>query len=254
MASRSRAPPSPADPDPALLNYRAAFRLDPDVDKSYHRDSLLPSVQGSAAPPSLSTGFKFERTIQLYPDYKEGEDGAKPSTVEFREQLLRSFAENPWERPVPSLGPDDSTTVVHEERESTKNKAPIQSIDETYASLDFIPADPALPVVLSTLPHEVMVLILRALTLSSCLPAVPRKPHLDPPTSTSGTVIDRKRQNRGKLTGRTIPEEMKWIEEELDLDLESREREWKSDVESLERFSRSCRMARIITLEEGLWR
>lgn len=51
---------------------------------------------------------------------------------------------------------------------------------------------------------------------------------------------------------RTLREEMQQLE--LELELEDVDREWKSDVEALERFARVCRAARVVTLDSGIWR
>jgi hypothetical protein len=51
---------------------------------------------------------------------------------------------------------------------------------------------------------------------------------------------------------RTLREEMQLLE--MELELEDTDREWKSDVEALERFARTCRAARVVTLDSEIWR
>lgn len=222
----------------ALFNYRAAFKLDESIDKLYHKQSLIPKLTTKIG--ESTGGFEFERTIQLYSDYIPHE-GAEyqntQSTNLFRENLMKSFAENPWEREVIALEIDEGEVIEKEKVLSSR------SVEETMATLDFIPQDPALPLYLSSIPHEVLLIILRFLLLSPNLPPPPLRPSEIP-----APVVARK--GKGKMN-RTIQEEMRVIEMELELEKVDF---WKSDVESLERFGRVCRMARILSLEEGLWR
>lgn len=228
----------------ALSNYRSAFRLDPEIDKTYHRYTL--QQQKSNPPSDLATtngeAFKFERTIQLHPDFVEGENGEQSdSTNGYREALLQSFAENPWVRPLEG---------EEEQEEQEKEDKVVQSNAEVHAQLQFIPADPTKPVLLSSLPHEILLLILRATVLSSNLPP-PAARYVEPIVPPTGAA-PKKGKGKSKFH-RTIEDEMRNFELELELP-EIRTDEWEIDIESFERFARVCRHARIATLEESLWR
>ncbi|GAA5912848.1 SCF ubiquitin ligase complex subunit HRT3 [Sporobolomyces salmoneus] len=254
----------------ALINYRSAFRLDPDVDKVWNRATTAAqarAARGSHEPsnPASTTEFRFERTLQLGPDYEASkehrskeaaheETGGKidkgsthPSSTSFLlHSLLKSFSENPYERkrqamqaptsPTSGNVPLPSETTI-EDRSTTP--------EEALANLDFIPADEDKPLPFANLPHEVLLLILKHLVLS---------PMLAPPKSRDNTEESSNAAFRSKRAPkrRTLKEEMLFLEAELDL--ENVDREWKSDVESLERFARVCRAARIITLDSVLWR
>ena len=233
------------DYDAALSNYRSAFRLDPEIDKTYHRYTLQ---QKSNPLPADSTtapvAFKFERTIQLYPDYLEGENGEQSdSTNGFRETLLRSFGETPYVRPLEG----EEGEVAEEEEKKLVEKL---SVAEVHAQLSFIADDITLPNLLSSLPHEILLLILRATVLSSNLPP-PAARYVEPVIPLTNTTA-KKGKGKSKFH-RTIEEEMRSFEQELEL-LEIGSNEWEVDIESFERFARICRHARIATLEESLWR
>lgn len=239
----------------ALSNYRAAFRLDSDVDKAYHRASLAPSSPSRAAEPLASdpsANFRFERTLQLTPDYQSEKehrsveavergtgkgtadaDSTHPSSTAFLlDSLLRSIAANPWERK--SFGaPSDA-----DELSATTPLTP----EEAHQQLAFIPADPERPLPIGSIPREVLLLVLRNLSLSSVLP---------PPSSKA--VEATPAPSRGKGKRRTLKEEMKMVEMEMGLVVEGRAT-WKSDVEALERFARTCRAARVVTLDDAIWR
>ena len=229
--------------DTALSNYRSAFRLDSEIDKTYHRYTLQQKSNPPADSSKTTNGeaFKFERTIQLYPDYLEGENGVQSdSTNGYRETLLKSFGDSPWIRPMEEENGEETN-------EETKQTVETLSTAEVHAQLGFIPADPTLPVLLSSLPHEILLLILRATVLSSNLPP-PAPRHVEPvvpPTTTT-------RKGKSKFH-RTIEDERRSFEQELELP-EIGQNEWEVDIESFERFARICRHARIATLEESLWR
>lgn len=240
---------------PALSNYRAAFRLDSDVDKAYHRASLAPTSPSRAAEPlpaEPSGNFRFERTMQLTPDYQSekehrsveavergtgkgtaGAESTHPSSTAFLlDSLLRSIAANPWERT--SLG---ATSEPFE-----TSPTPTLTPDEAHQQLAFIPADPERPLPIGNIPREVLLLVLRNLSLSSVLPPPNAKLVEAPPAPT-----------RGKGKRRTLKEAMKMVEMEMGLVVEGRDI-WKSDVEALERFARTCRAARVVTLDDAIWR
>lgn len=215
-----------------------------------------------------ATEFRFERTVQLGPDYEASkehrskeeaheETGGKidkgsthPSSTSFLlHSLLKSFAENPYERkrhPQPT-----STSPPKEHVQLPRADAPDERLDpgltseQALADLHFIPANEEKPLPLTTLPREVLLLVLKHLVLS---------PMLAPPKSRENTEDSTNAPFRSKRAPkkRTLKEEMLFLEAELDL--EHVDREWKSDVESLERFSRVCRAARILTLDFVLWR
>ncbi|CEQ40293.1 SPOSA6832_01928 [Sporobolomyces salmonicolor] len=245
----------------ALVNYRSAFRLDPDVDKAWHIASRAAQAHASsrgAAPHSLSSSntdeWRFERTVQLGPDYeaskehrpkevaeretgKGDQDQTHPSSTSFLlSSLLKSIAENPYERPPPSVNAAAHSPTSNENAPapvtdaSPKPSTQAISPEEALASLTFIPADEELPLPLANLPREVLLLILRHLLLSSMLPP-PRPAHVEEPTVFG--------KGKRALKKRTLKEEMLLVEE--DLELENVEREWKSDVEALERFARQIK-------------
>ncbi|BGP15717.1 hypothetical protein JCM10213_006112 [Rhodosporidiobolus nylandii] len=263
----------------ALVNYRSAFRLDPDVDRAYQRATVAAQQHASSrgaephAPAAAQGEFRFERTVQLGPDYdakkehrskEEAEresgsgdkDSTHPSSTAFLlKSLLKSVAENPFERPPPAVSAAPATSpsaspsqpvVPLPPAPTDKPSSPALTPEEALASLSFIPADEEKPLPLSRLPHEVLILILQHLVLSSVLPP-PRPAHVEPEQSAPVG-------GKGKraLKKRTLKEEMLLLETELEL--EDTDREWKSDVEALERFGRVCRFARVLTLDAALWR
>ncbi|GAA5968901.1 hypothetical protein JCM11641_000772 [Rhodosporidiobolus odoratus] len=267
----------------ALVNYRSAFRLDPDVDRAYHRANLASQQHGATrgaephAPSSAPGDFRFERTVQLGPDYdakkehrskKEAEretgnsdrNSTHPSSTAFLlNWLLKSIGENPYERPhpavvaapaatSPSSSPSKATAALPSEP-AADDRPPKPTVppEEALATLSFLPADEDKPLPLLRLPHEVLILVLQHLLLTSILPP-PRLAHPEADQAAAHTA------GRGKraLKKRTLKEEMLSLETELEL--EDAEREWKSDVEALERFARVCRAARVITLDSALWR
>lgn len=256
----------------ALASYRKAFRMDPDVDRAYHHALQAPSGSSSSRavepPPTVAPGeFKFERTIQMHADYDdkdhhrsvedvveatEREEGAAateglthPSSTDFlRQSLLKSIGENPYVRPTPTLDP--ATTAVEEQAPPPPKLSP----EEAEAQLTFIPEDPEQPLYLSILPREVLLLILRALALSSVIPP-PRSNH--PPHGEEAPVPTTRGKRQPKK--RTIKEETANLEMEMEIGEETKHvQRWKTDVEAVERFARTCRAARILTLDAGLWR
>ncbi|GJN88990.1 hypothetical protein Rhopal_001961-T1 [Rhodotorula paludigena] len=280
----------------ALVNYRTAFRLDPDVDRAYHLASVAAAqkhaassrraephtfsvANGGTAPPPRVGEFRFERTVQLAPDYdakrehrskEEAQreagsadaDVTHPSSTGFLlNSLLNSIAANPYVRPPPPVhaaaAPPSSPsaqpaplppTTGHAESETDAPRPSPMTPEEALATLHFIPADEEQPLPLAHLPHEVLLLILRHLVLSSMLPPPrPANPH---PEDTP--VIPPGPKSKRLARKRTLKEEMQLLETELEL--EDVEREWRSDVEALERFARVCRAARVVTLDSELWR
>lgn len=253
---------------PALKHYRQAFKLDSDVDKAWYRrltsskspprrpDEPLPSTSAnpSTSPPSASAEtFKFQRTLQVHPDYESGKEhrsvqaveagigklatarrtpddqSTHPSSTSFlRTSLARSIAANPYIAPDAPAPPPPA--------------APVSPAD-ALASVAFLQADPEGPMPFGTLPHEVLILIMKQLVFSSVIP--PRKP--DDPSLLPGAAIA-----RGKVKRRPPKEEKLLLE--LELGLEEPEVGWRSDVEALERFAATSRAARILTLDDGLWR
>ncbi|KAL8287544.1 hypothetical protein RQP46_003402 [Phenoliferia psychrophenolica] len=243
----------------ALKHYRQAFKLDSDVDKAWYRRTALtkspprrpaeplPSTSSSSPPAADGETFRFQRTLQYHPDYESGkehrsvqaveaglgkhaaarptagDDATHPSSTSFlRTSLARSFAANPYVPPESSAAPPPSTPTT---------------------SADFLQADPEGPIPFGALPHEVLILILKQLTFSSVTP---------PPKPTDPSLMPAAPIARGKVK-RKPPKEEKFLLE-LELGLEEPELGWKSDVEALERFAASSRAARILTLDDGLWR
>lgn len=247
-------------PTQALHNYRLAFRADPDVDKTWNRQNAalakspprrhdpLPSTSASAAPTDDS--FRYQRTLQVKPDYNVAKehrsaqaveagigkdalagtaDSTHPSSTAFlRTSLAHSFAANPYISPD-SPAPDPSAAPATPE--------------EALASLAFLPADPDRPP-FGTLPHEVLILILKQLCFSSVTP--PKAKPVAPATLLG------KGLGKGKHKYKSPGDERRMLE--LEMGLEEPEVGWRTDVEALERFARTCRAARILTLDETIWR
>ncbi|GAA6063685.1 hypothetical protein JCM10212_003352 [Sporobolomyces blumeae] len=265
----------------ALIAYRASFRLDPDVDRVWNRAATAraaSSTTRSSLDPSNanpSNEWRFERTVQLGPDYeaanehrtkeeahletggKTDVDSTHPSSTSFLvHSLLKSIAENPFERKQRNQVSSRSGEGGDDEQdEPTPPPPPPErpriTPDEALATLHFVAADEEKPLPLANLPREVLLLILRNLVLSPVLPPPKsRDPHEDPtaPQTGGGGIRGGKRN----LKKRTPKEEMQILE--IELELEQVDREWKSDVEALERFARVCRAARIVTLDSALWR
>lgn len=304
----------------ALTSYRKAFQLDPDADRSYHLLSLNKlNIQDSQPLPNGD--FRFDRTIQLSPDYNNkdyqrsdamvekaigksssnlvdglsGSSGTKsgkgkgkedendhnhPSSTGFLlNSLLRSIATNPYVRPELTENMniiDDTTLTATETLPITESEIEQEQVEEivvesiipitdptpdepiTLSTLQevrdtiaFIPLDPSLPLHLGSLPREVLMLILKTLLLTSVNPPPPSRTAID--TTIISTPVQRGGRNKKP---RTLKEEIQAIEMELGLDLDEQvyKREWRSDVEALERFAGSCRAARIVCLEDSLWR
>ncbi|KAK4049002.1 hypothetical protein OIV83_004363 [Microbotryomycetes sp. JL201] len=283
----------------ALTHYRRAFKMDPNVDRSFHRASIAPkSLRGSepyagsdpatarngpaAASASADQEFKFERTIQVAPDYtpenehrsveavergmgkgKATADTTHPSSTGYLfDSLMRSIAQHPYERredrrtvaadaPLSSASPPTSPTPA--------SKA-ATSVQEALDSLTFIPFDPDKPVYLNALPREVLVQVLRTVALSSIVPpprARSTAAHDDqlisvPSTGSSAPTTNQYQRKRGPRK-KTLREVNREIESDLHLEPFDK-RAWQIDIEALERFARTCRFARILTLDIGIWK
>ncbi|KAK4705573.1 F-box protein 9, partial [Phenoliferia sp. Uapishka_3] len=249
----------------ALTHYRLAFKLDSDVDKLWYRRAMAtksppkpstaplpptsPTSSASALPVKSET-FRFTRELQFHPDYNSEKEhrstaaveaaigkhahvsdnqAAHPSSTNFlRTSLARSFAENPYQ-------PPDAPTVAF----PTSPTSPSDALD----SLAFLQADPDGPVPFGTLPHEILILIMKQLCFTSVIPP----PKIEDPSQLPGAAVARGRKKR------LPPKEEKALLE-LEMGLEDPEVGWRTDVEALERFAKTCRAARILTLDEGLWR
>jgi hypothetical protein len=185
-------------------------------------------------------------------------ESTHPSSTAFLlNSLLKSFGENPYERPPPavtsappptspSTSPSTSTVPLPPINASPssphKTALPRLSPEEVLANLTFIPADEEIPLPLLRLPHEVLLLILQHLLLSGILPP-PKPAHAEPEQQ---PFKGRRAQKK-----RTLKEEMAFLEADLELDEIG---EWRYDVEALERFALTCRAARVLTLDSSLWR
>ncbi|SCV67584.1 BQ2448_5195 [Microbotryum intermedium] len=235
----------------ALVNYRAAFKIDPEIDRTYHQliqratqESRL-STATTKGDPNSAGDFKFERTIQLAPDYsadrehRTAQTGAShphhlhPSSTAFLyDSLARSFAENVYD---PIKGEHTPAMVTEGE------------VDVALDRIVFQPADPEAPLPLGSLPREVLLLVLHHLVLSSVIPTAQQVPST---TEDASEALARKKAPR-KLT---LAEHTRNLELAFDVPYAHLNRPWRTDVEALERFARTCRLARILTLEAGLWR
>lgn len=224
----------------ALTNYRTAFRLDPDIDKHYHLQTLAPK---SGPRPQLSVApndFTFKRTVQLAPDYKDEKEREQGGTDILRESLLKSIAANPWVRPKLEIAGVEGNVVA--EVEQDERPKPI-TVEEAYDQLQFIPSDESKPIFLSTLPHEVLILVLKSLATTPSL-VQPRPIPADVPLIPVAMIGKSKKP-------RTIQDEMKHLALELELEPA---KAWITDQQSLERFASTCRFARILSLEIGIWK
>lgn len=229
------------------------------MDKAWHRATQL-HLQRPPSPPlriddvsapvvsrPLADTFTFERTVQVTPDYvadKErrtqqlvkrhglsGRDDEHPSSTRFLlTSLLKSFEKEPW-IPIGARAEAGFENLSLEEKSSS-----------TPFVLRFHPEDEELPVHLNKLPPEVLILVIRHVVLSSVIP----------PRSESYLDASSLLKGKGRQVRLTIKEEREMLE--LEMGLEQPVSGWKTDVEALERFARSCRAARVLTLNEGLWR
>ncbi|KAI5476418.1 F-box domain-containing protein [Pseudohyphozyma bogoriensis] len=263
----------------ALLYYRQSFRLDPSVDRAYHRSQLASATTASTTrstspprdphAPSHPGEFKFERTVQLTADYApnkemrsagEGEEKHPSSTRWLRKTLVESFEENDFLGTVVKNQGDLVVGAKLEDAERIHRKKGDRKTDDEPAlsPYAFHPMDPSLPLYLSKLPQELLLHILELLLLSPVLPPKPKP--VDEPASSVIPIPT----VRGKKVVKLSTKEERWLAEseigwEGDGEVgtgdgrdEGREGRW--DVEALERFARVCRFARVLSLDEGLWR
>lgn len=173
------------------------------------------------------------------------EDNTHPSSTTFLfDSLVRSIAAHPFQRPEASTMPSSPAS----DKNGTSAPEPI-STEEALATLSFIPADPEAPLPLLRLPREIIGHILHIVALTSIIPP-PRQARVEEATAQDGQVAPRK--GKRTLKRKTLKEEMEAIE--MDLELEDVDRAWQSDVEALERFARTCRAGRILSLDNSIWR
>jgi F-box protein 9 len=135
----------------ALTYYRAAFRADPNVDRAYHRLQITGPASSPASDkdpdPVDDLGFRFQKTVQLEPDYEEPAASKRPddhhpsSTRKLLAPLLKSFRENPY---VPPESTSDESVAPPEDQSSTP----------------FLPLDPQLPFPFAILPDETLLHVL----------------------------------------------------------------------------------------------
>lgn len=261
----------------ALTFYKNAFRLDPDVDRAYHRATTAHPTSRAAAPQNLtnrsvvlpdlpaptdSAAFQFERPLHLGPDYtpsKQADKDGPSSTQYYINKLAKSFAAHPWVRQEAQVHADAHAggaggEVVTSQRVGVARVAVGEQLspEETLDRLGFIPANEEAPLPLATLPREVLLLVLGHLSLSAVLPPASRAPVEEDEHDAADKEAARPRRGGRRLVKRTLREEQRAAEDELEL--EEVEFGWKMDVEALERFGRTCRAARILTLDRQLWR
>ncbi|KAM0787432.1 hypothetical protein ACM66B_003513 [Microbotryomycetes sp. NB124-2] len=295
----------------ALTHYRRAFKMDPDVDRSFHRASIAPKNSSTAqpqnnaklggadgtAPAAAATGeFKFERTIQVTPDYaperehrsveaverglgkgKATADTTHPSSTGYLfDSLMRSIARHPFERKKRDIRQRDEVDHGQVSRAATTSPSSTviesratTSVQEALDNMAFIPDDPDKPLYLNMLPREVLVHILRIIALTSIVPP-PRmrtvahdeqqqqqqqqqQQRQQQSTSSSAQPGPTQRTKRGAPKRKTLRELTREVESDLELEPHDR-RAWQIDVEALERFARTCRFARILTLDVGIWK
>ncbi|SCZ93763.1 BZ3500_MvSof-1268-A1-R1_Chr6-3g08869 [Microbotryum saponariae] len=235
----------------ALVNYRAAFKIDAEIDRTYHRLTSRASQESRSSTSTSNVGphspadFKFERTIQLAPDYsadrefRTAQTGAShphdlhPSSTAFLyDSLARSFAENAY----------DPSKAEHVHAKATESE-----IDVALERIAFHPDDPEAPSPLGSLPREVLLLVLHHLVLSSVIPPAQHTPV----NSEDPAKLAARKKGPRKLT---LAEHTRNLEVAFDVPYTHLHRPWRTDVEALERFARTCRLARILTLDAGLWR
>ncbi|BGP39673.1 hypothetical protein JCM10449v2_003624 [Rhodotorula kratochvilovae] len=238
----------------ALVTYRSAFRLDPDMDRADHLAKTT------------------EWTVQLAPDYDAAKerrsaqeaqrevgsadaDATHPSSTAFLlTSLLKSIAENPYERAPPPVhaaahgptspraqagalpltSPRGTAATLPPSADpappAVRSDAAWMTPEEALATLHFIPLDKEQPLPLVHLPREVLLLSLQHLVLSSILPP-PRGAHTDPAQE------EHRERGGGKRCHpkrRTLREVMALLEAELKP--QYADRPWKSEVEALKRL------------------
>ncbi|KAM0750648.1 hypothetical protein T439DRAFT_380527 [Meredithblackwellia eburnea MCA 4105] len=247
----------------ALSHYRAAFKLDDAVDQAWNRRNAAqtksPTRRNQSLPgasPSSPDKFSFQRTLHLGPDYHPPQDHGIPpaeaatataqgitepdsthplSTGFLRNSLAKSFAKNPY------VGPNDEPPEP--------SPYPIRP-EDALAELAFIVADPELPMPIANLPREVLIHIIKDLAFTSVIPPPPKKVDEEQQQQQQVDAVEQAAKPKFK---RLLQSEVR-NSAEVNLDLEEVNFGWKMDVEALERFGRTCRFARILTLDDTLWR
>lgn len=212
-------------------------------------------------PSTDTAAFQFERPLHLGPDYtpspQSDKDGPS-STAYYINKLAKSFAAHPFVRQDPQVHVDAAPEQLgdaaraSQEGQVAKAEAPRSlSPEEALDRLAFIPADEEAPLPLATLPREVLLLVMSHLSLSAVLPPAHRPPVEEDDHEAQPEAVKPRRGGR-RVVKRTLKEEQRAAEMELELD--EVDFGWKMDVEALERFGRTCRAARILTLDKHTWR
>ncbi|BGP47778.1 hypothetical protein JCM10450v2_003643 [Rhodotorula kratochvilovae] len=229
----------------------------------------------TAAEPSHGPPHTQEWTVQLAPDYDAAKerrsaqeaqrevgsadaDATHPSSTAFLlTSLLKSIAENPYERAPPPVhaaahgptspraqagalpltSPRGTAATLPPSADpappAVRSDAAWMTPEEALATLHFIPLDKEQPLPLVHLPREVLLLSLQHLVLSSILPP-PRGAHTDPAQE------EHRERGGGKRCHpkrRTLREVMALLEAELKP--QYADRPWKSEVEALKRLRAS---------------
>lgn len=278
----------------ALSHYRAAFRLDDDVDKAYQRSAVQGQVAGpysaTSTPPNGSKShaddddaFSFERTVQVGPDYagRSATSAHEGSTEALLTGLLKSIITNPYVKPEPAAAEPTGGEHEHHVTLSTEpaprppgNPPAAQTSEAALAeardSTTFLPEDEERPSYFSLLPPEIIHLILEDVLLtSSQVPSVVRQREKEREQAVTreaalsgtgaGGGASGKAASGGHHHGPRARAAAKRAQTQSEAELwgdpdREHSKGWATDVESLERFARTCRRARILTLQTSLWR
>lgn len=143
----------------ATTLYRRAFRLDPDVERSFHALALVQDKNESEAKPEDDAlAFEFARTVQVAADYEE-KAGKRVLTSDLRERLLRSIEANPYCR-------------VEKIKDGAEEVEPMPADDQLAYHAVEAEGDAKVP--LNRLPVEVIANILAHLALPANAQYFPR--------------------------------------------------------------------------------
>lgn len=108
------------DMNTAVACYRKAFKLNPSIDKVYHKESLrkAATAKPAARKAEEDLSFHFQRTVQLEGDYSapltKSAVTHPSSTQKLLNTLIDSFTANPWIPPgaeEPFLAPGDHSLI-----------------------------------------------------------------------------------------------------------------------------------------------
>jgi len=145
--------------DKAVNMYRKAFKLDPQIDRLYHNESLKPTATSEPIRKEQDLAYQFARTVHIGQDYstkQNDNDKIHPSSTQgLLDVLLPSFRATPYIR-----------------QGQTEPVLPLDSIA-------FIQSTDLRPFHANKLPDELWVQILMELMLPNRISAYPRIDRLE---------------------------------------------------------------------------